>query len=341
MADEARPAEVTTDGSAGFSEEDAERQFGASVGSFEKKEASVPEKAEVPAAVGVVVKADAAPGAGAAAAAAEASAAGAAQDKDATPKPAKATVEAEARAKAKQDEERNRIVAEEAERIRKDRQAQKPTPQPHVDVPTLRTAVLKRLQDSGVKIGEYPDMAKVAEDYGEVIDLAVAIAQEVAQQIVTGEMDKAVKPLAQAEASRQSQAVHETLVSAVEGDHPDVRQIESDPKFWEWADAQSKGIQGLLASGDPQDVSMALRAYKEAAGIQPAAGGTGAEQPDRAKLIAEQRAAKEKTDGLHRTTVRAKPAGPVGPRAAGEFSEEDAESEFKRAAAAAESGRRT
>lgn len=126
-------------------------------------------------------------------------------------------------------------------------------------------------QDQGGKTANDLEerLSRAAEDYPDAVGPLKEMVEQLGKKL--GDLSSKVEPIAERESEEALRSAYDALASK----HPDYAEIARDQGFHEWAGSQTPGIQTLVRSLDPEEVSLALTLYKTEAGIEqtPAASG--------------------------------------------------------------------
>ena len=163
------------------------------------------------------------------------------------------------------------------------------------------------------------DIKALKDSYPEDFNSIKVLSGIIAQKIVDGALEKGEFVKA-ADVEKQMQGVSNALATfafwdAVRDAYPDGKKVVKSDEFKAWIKGQSKSIQGLYTSPDPDDAISLLDFYKE----------------DQAKKTVknhddELRAKKKKKDGLHSDGVRSKPSPQ---KSSGENDKDDIQAGFE------------
>ncbi len=166
---------------------------------------------------------------------------------------------------------------------------------------------------------ETVDLKALKEAYPDDFNSIKVLSGIIAKKIVRGALENGEFVKA-SDVEKQMRGVNNALATYAFWDevrevHPDAKKIAKTPDFIEWVGRQSKHIQGLYSSADPEDAISLLDFYKE----------------DMAKKTAEEhdkrkREEKKKKDGLHSDGVRTKPSAQ---RSSGENDKNDIQAGFE------------
>ena len=104
------------------------------------------------------------------------------------------------------------------------------------------------------------DLVQFEEDFPEVFAAMKALnAQEVAP--MRQQLNDVTPTIDSINEDREQQAL-QAQFNALQGQHPDYRQIQENPDFWGWVEGQSEGVKQLVGSRSADDNIVLLDLYK-------------------------------------------------------------------------------
>ena len=140
----------------------------------------------------------------------------------------------------------------------------------------------------------------VTDEYGDILGPLPELVKDLRKQVET-----LTASATRQEVDRDAEALTEAY-KVLEDKHPDYKEIPAKPEFIEWFGKQTPGIQALVNSFDPHEVSLALQLFKTESGASSQATGEGGEGGDGSTATGDRR--ERQLDGLRQAPSRGAPA---------------------------------
>lgn len=202
-----------------------------------------------------------------------------------------------------------KLEARAGERVKEDEPSPAPQAQPpppaNLPVPPAATAPaeedglfkdLPGLDDAKIEVdGKSVPLKEFAAEYPEVAQASRLIGEAAARKVLEEAVQQGQLLTSESAEAQQVKLANMEFWQGLSEKHADARKIATSKEFWGWMEKQSRVVQALGASLDPEDGAAVMDAYKESLAKS--------EKEKADKAAADKKTAR---DDLHKGTLREK-----------------------------------